>query len=262
VSACRRRVKAKQNIYSVCSRSDASFCASKALRRSDAFGLLDLKKSVCRQESWFARMKKAVKPFKVEVKRRPGKSNAPFLPEPQDERSGAIFKSGATFKNEFSALLKSEEELDAKPASAESIGRVLPCLVSEAAVENAQAQSLADAEARLHDEQKVRRPVGRPKKIADADAPARPRGRPKKQAGAPSTRTADHTRKVIDFIERFTRDDDAPAVAPVRSTAARPPQQPQSLNVSVSARRQARRELLANLPRGQRWKKRLPEALW
>jgi hypothetical protein len=171
-------------------------------------------------------MRKEPKSFTVEVKRRPGgaaKKPAPFLPvaeaRPAPQPADAFFRATAP-----------EPEAPAAP-----IRRILPCLVTEAAMETAQAEALSTAEPE-------RRPRGRPRKPKNQDEPAplapRKRGRPRKNpvANVPVVRPA-------------------PVEAPVRVA-----QSPALVALTTSERATARRSAVVGLPRGERWKRRLPKA--
>jgi hypothetical protein len=173
-------------------------------------------------------MRKEPKNFTVEVKRRPGvaakkpRPFAPVAPEP-----AAPPPSAAVL---FRAPAPEEQKTEA------SERRILPCLVTEAALDAAKAEALAD-------HAPVARPRGRPRKERPegelASAAPRKRGRPRKN---PVTSV---TPVVID------RTPAPPSpVAPVVVA----PYQP-------SARAITRRSAVAELPRGDRWKRRLPKAL-
>ena len=175
-------------------------------------------------------MRKEQKSFTVEVKRRPGvtpkKPRAFVPPQPEPASSPA---AEALFRAPAPA---------AEPPGAPR--RILPCLVTEAALDAAQAEALADPD-------RVPRPRGRPRKQRDPEdiAPLAPRkrGRPRKLPAAPAER--------LTIAEKPARP--APVVfAPV---AFAPPLAP------ISERAAARRAATAELPRGERWKRRLPKAL-
>lgn len=115
--------------------------------------------------------------------------------------------------------------------------RILPCLVTDAAIDAAKAAA----------------------EVADAPAP-RPRGRPRKQ------RHADELAPLVPRKRGRPRKSPVeakePAPKPVRQPAqpARQPQ-PALVIVGASARASARRAAADELPRGERWKRRLPKAL-
>ncbi len=174
-------------------------------------------------------MRKEQKSFTVEVKRRPGaaqkKPRAFVPPQPQPASSPAA-----------EALFRTPAPTAEQPGAPR---RILPCLVTEAALDAAQAEALSDPE-------RVPRPRGRPRKQRDPEdiAPLAPRkrGRPRKLPAAPAER--------ITIAEKPARA--APVVlTPVLMTPA----------TSTSERAAARRAATADLPRGERWKRRLPKAL-
>jgi len=173
-------------------------------------------------------MRKEPKSFTVEVKRRPGgaaRKPAPFLPElddkPAPQAADAFFKTPT-----------SEQQSPAVPER-----RILPCLVTEAAIETAQAKALSTDEP-------ARRPRGRPRKVKGPADPAplapRKRGRPRKNpvANVP-----------------------VPRAVPVQKSdgASRPPVA--FVAMPPSDRATARRSAVSGLPRSERWKRRLPKAL-
>ncbi|MDE2578790.1 MAG: hypothetical protein KGL46_08310 [Hyphomicrobiales bacterium] len=173
-------------------------------------------------------MRKPVRAFTVEVKkthtRKPFDVTLPAsTPQPQAE---AFFAPpGAA----------------AAPAPQGEARRVLPCLVSQAAVEEARQREIEEAATRA-----APRPVGRPRKPKiDDDAPApkgRKRGRPPKQPMSDATRIAQ-----VALV-------DAPVAlsdAAIDSVAA-----------ALRDRGAARAEAAQNLPRSERWKRRLPRAAW
>ncbi|MDE2365078.1 MAG: hypothetical protein KGM42_20575 [Hyphomicrobiales bacterium] len=165
-------------------------------------------------------MRKEPKHFTVEVKRRPGvaaKKPAPFLPapaEPAPQPAASLFRTPSA----------------AQPATTVAERRILPCLVTEAQIDAAQAEALSEAEP-------VQRARGRPRKAVSPDAPAplapRKRGRPRKTP-APAPHPVEHA-------------------APMIETPVAPPP------LVLSERRASR--LAGELPRGERWKRRLPKAL-
>lgn len=171
-------------------------------------------------------MRKPIKPFAVEVRRR----NTRAAPVARDLEAPA--PPPAAPAAPAPALRPS--------AAPEPARRVLPCLVSEAAVASAAEETLAAAETRRKrgrpkaapdDAPRVKRPVGRPPKAQSELAP-RKRGRPRKNPEAQP----------------------APQPAPARIAA------PAALERSERSLRRAADG--ASLPRGQRWKRRLPRALW
>ncbi len=170
-------------------------------------------------------MRREPKSFTVEVKRRPGaaKKPAPFPAPPADEPrrpADALFQQPA-------AEMTSANEPER---------RILPCLVTEAAIDAAQAEAFSDVEP-------VRR-RGRPRKEPRPDdaAPLAPRkrGRPRKNP-------------VISIPFDDGEDDVAPTVA-ARQVVNLPP-------LTLSGRAAARRGAVSALPRGERWKRRLPRIL-
>ncbi len=172
-------------------------------------------------------MRKPIKPFSVEVKRRSARAVAP----PEKPLAPSVAAPAPV-----SPAPLAPTPLAPAPASAHKpAGRILQCLVSEAAGEAIAEQNLARAGERRAASRKPpvagKRPVGRPRKMADETAAApRKRGRPRKtpaQEAVPS-----------------------PA-APVAMASA----------VSRSDRAVRRAREVAALPRGQRWKRRLPKTL-
>ncbi len=172
-------------------------------------------------------MRKPTKSFTVEVKRRPTSlSKKPMLVEapaatPEPPSAAALFSAPDK------ALVAAEPR------------RILPCLVTDAAIDAAKAA--ADT-----DDAPAPRPRGRPRKQRNADelAPLAPRkrGRPRKSP--------------VEAKEA--------APTPVRQTAqpARPAQpSPALVVVGAGSRASARRAAADDLPRGERWKRRLPKAL-
>lgn len=173
-------------------------------------------------------MRKPQKSFTVEVKRRPtslGKKAA-FVeapaPAPQPSAAALVF---STPPGDTSA-----------PADPR---RILPCLVTEAAIDAARTADEADVS-------RAPRPRGRPRKQRPLDdlAPLAPRkrGRPRKVP--------------LEASE--------PAPQPVRAAAPRPVrivQTTPAAAVGESARSSKRRDAVSELPRGERWKRRLPKAL-
>jgi hypothetical protein len=165
-------------------------------------------------------MRKYPKSFTVEVKRRPGaaKKPAPFLPaieeQPAPQPSAAFFKSP-----------EPEPEAPAR--------RILPCLVTEAAIETVQELSTAEPERRRRGPRKQKGPND-PTPLAP-----RRRGRPRKNPdAAPAVR----------LVPAEKQTPDAAPPAPIVAFLA-------------SKRTMTRRSAVSGLPRGQRWKRRLPKAL-
>ena len=173
-------------------------------------------------------MRKQPKSFTVEVKRRPNSlgKKAAFVeapaPAPQPSAAALVFAPQPADK--------------AAPADPR---RILPCLVTEAAIDAARSAEEADGSL-------APRPRGRPRKQRPLDdlAPLAPRkrGRPRK----------------------VPLEGSKPAPQPVRAAAPQPvrvvrttPAAP----VGESARSNARRDAANELPRGERWKRRLPKAL-
>lgn len=169
-------------------------------------------------------MRREPKSFTVEVKRRPGaaKKPAPFVPAPVDEP-----------RQPADALFQAPKEA---AAAAEPARRILPCLVTEAAIDAAQAEAISEVEP-------VRR-RGRPRKEPRPDDPAplapRKRGRPRKNP-------------VIAVSFDDEEDESGPAIA-APPVVALPP-------LTLSERAVARRGAVSALPRGERWKRRLPKVL-
>ncbi|HMN71734.1 MAG TPA: hypothetical protein PKA55_07680 [Rhodoblastus sp.] len=171
-------------------------------------------------------MRKQTKSFTVEVKRRPTslakKQSFPEAPAPapQPAAAAAIFAPVAP------------------TGAAEAERRILPCLVTEAAIDAAKAAEEAEPAV-------APRKRGRPPKQRSADdlAPLAPRkrGRPRKtpvEAAEPDLPAAPQTVAPSRAVPRV-------ATAPV----------------GASARSGARRAAVSELPRGERWKRRLPKAL-
>lgn len=185
-------------------------------------------------------MRKQPKSFTVEVKRRPSSlTRKPGLAEapvaaPQPPAAAVVFASAGP----------------APAAAAESQRRILPCLVTEAAIDAAKAVEESQA----------------------APAP-RPRGRPRKQRSqeelAPlAPRKRGRPRKIpLEAKEPKSQSARAPAAKPVRqpAPAAKTVRQPAPAApvalVVASARASSRRTAVGELPRGERWKRRLPKAL-
>lgn len=174
-------------------------------------------------------MRKQPKSFTVEVKRRPTSlarkpSLADMAPATAvSPAAAAIFASVAT----------------APPAAGDAQRRILPCLVTEAKMDAAKAAVDADPS-------EAPRRRGRPRKQPGLDdlAPLAPRkrGRPRKQPVQAQEAKAQPAR--------------APAAQATQ--AARPaPGAP----VGAGERAVARRAAVSELPRGERWKRRLPKAL-
>jgi hypothetical protein len=169
-------------------------------------------------------MRREPKYFTVEVKRRPGAAKKPasFAPAPVEEP-----------RQPADALFQPAKEA---PAAPEPARRILPCLVTEAAIDAAQAEAISDIEP-------VRR-RGRPRKEPRPDdlAPLAPRkrGRPRKNP-------------VIAVPFGDDEDDAAPAIAAQPATVLPP--------LTLSDRAVARRGAVSALPRGERWKRRLPKVL-
>lgn len=173
-------------------------------------------------------MRKPTKSFTVEVKRRPTSLNKkPLLvdapaPVPEPPAAAVLFSS-----------------TEKAPAVAAEPRRILPCLVTDAAIDAAKAAAEID-------EAPASRPRGRPRKQRNAEelAPLAPRkrGRPRKTP--------------VEAKE--------PAPKPVRAPV-QPPRQvrpaPALVVVGASARASERRAAVDELPRGERWKRRLPKAL-
>lgn len=173
-------------------------------------------------------MRKPTKSFTVEVKRRPTSLSKKHLlvdapaPMPEPPAAAVLFSSA-----------------EKAPAIAAEPRRILPCLVTDAAMDAAKAAA----------------------EIDDAPAP-RLRGRPRKQHDAAelaplASRKRGRPRKTPAEAKE-------PAPKP-----ARPPVQPQRqvrlapalVVVGASARASERRAAVDELPRGERWKRRLPKAL-
>lgn len=172
-------------------------------------------------------MRKPTKSFTIEVKRRPTslarKPGFAEMPAPIAEPAAAA----AIFAR-----------VEAAPAAAEAERRILPCLVTEAAMDAAKAA--VEAEPAIAPRRRGRPPKQR---AADDLAPLAPRkrGRPRKNS--------------IDASEP------KPAVAPQAAASPRPAPRVVAAPVGASARSGARREAVSELPRGERWKRRLPKAL-
>lgn len=178
-------------------------------------------------------MRKERKAFTVEVKRRPGqggKKPAPLmerLPDaPQPHAADSLFKPPAP---------------KAEPRADDASRRILPCLVTEAALDAAKEEALTDYP-------DAPRPRGRPRKqpVGEPLAPLAPRkrGRPRKAAAEP--------KEPAIAAERVKKTAVAPAApAPVLAPAP----------AGQSARAVLRRAAVGDLPRSERWKRRLPKAL-
>jgi len=170
-------------------------------------------------------MRKPTKSFTVEVKRRPTSlGKKPMLPDaiaPAPEPPAAAI------------LFSSPEKV---PLVAAEPRRILPCLVTDAAIDAAKAAAEVE-------EAPAPRPRGRPRKQRNADelAPLAPRkrGRPRKSP--------------VEAKEPAPK----PALQPARQ--AQPA--PALVVVGASARASMRRAVTDELPRGERWKRRLPKAL-
>lgn len=177
-------------------------------------------------------MRKQPKSFTVEVKRRPTSlARKAALAEPDAPMTEQAVAAEAVF---------SRPEASATAAAAEAERRILPCLVTEAAMDAAKA-AVED------DPALAPRKRGRPPKQRTAEdlAPLAPRkrGRPRKIQGETQEQAAPR------------QPAPAPAVQPrpVELVAAAP--------VGASARSGARRAAVSGLPRSERWKRRLPKAL-
>lgn len=173
-------------------------------------------------------MRKQSRSFTVEVKRRPtSRTKKPSFVEP----SPSIPTPPAA------ALVFAAAE--PAPASVEETQRrILPCLVTEAAIDAAKAVDETD-------EAVAPRRRGRPRKQQSVDdlAPLAPRKR-----GRP--------RKIPLEAAEQPKGQGAPAPQPVRVVRTVP-----TAAVGASARSSARRAAVSELPRSERWKRRLPKAL-
>ena len=185
-------------------------------------------------------MRKVPKSFTVEVKRRPSivaKKPQPFLPdmpEPAPQRAAdALFRS---------------PDADATVAASAPERRILPCLVTEAALDAAKAEALVDEPAA--------RPRGRPRKERAPDdlAPLAPRkrGRPRKVQPASAQ---ERPKKVAQIAKTAQAAPVKPAPRVVAETEA-----PARSALPLSGLRVAARRSV-ELPRSERWKRRLPKAL-
>lgn len=169
-------------------------------------------------------MRKQPKSFTVEVKRRAGApARKPVLVETPEIGADAVAAAAD--------VLFRSAEMSAEPTVPQSSGRILPCLVTEAALDAAQAE----AEVEQAPRRRGRPPKARTPDEGVATAP-RKRGRPRKVAV---------TEALLDLR------DDATSLGFV--TVAQP--------YTPSARALGRRSAVAALPRGERWKRRLPKAL-
>ncbi len=170
-------------------------------------------------------MRRQPKSFTVEIKRRVGApARKPVFIEMPD-----IGADSATVAAD--ALLGAAKPAPAPtPEPSSPAGRILPCLVTEAALDAAQAEATVEEAARRR---------GRSPKARNADETAivapRKRGR---------------RRKIPLEETRFeVRDEPEPLVAVVVTP------------YTPSARAIGRRSAVSALPRGDRWKRRLPRIL-
>lgn len=175
-------------------------------------------------------MRKEPKHFTVEVKRRPAAGA---------KKPRAFVKAEAAPAPVAADILFRASDANVEAPKEEPARRILPCLVTEAAIETAKAEALAD-------HAPPPRPRGRPRKErTESDlAPIAPRkrGRPRK---IPLDVTAERPSASVP-PQRFVQAFEPPAELE--------PYQP-------SDRAIARRSAVAALPRGERWKRRLPKAL-
>lgn len=170
-------------------------------------------------------MRKQPKSFTVEVKRRAGApARKPVFAETPHIDADSVAAAADAL---FGAPKSTPSPAPKSPAPA---GRILPCLVTEAALDAAQAEATVEQAPRRR---------GRPPKPRNADETAiaapRKRGRP---------------RKVPLAEARFEFRDESDAMAVVPVTPYTP-----------SARAIGRRSAVSALPRGERWKRRLPRVL-
>ncbi|MCB1535499.1 MAG: hypothetical protein KDJ44_12430 [Rhodoblastus sp.] len=173
-------------------------------------------------------MRKQSRSFTVEVKRRPTSlTKKPVFAEP----SPSIPAPPAA------ALVFAAAE-PAPNAVEEAQRRILPCLVTEAAIDAAKAVEETE-------EAIAPRRRGRPRKQQSADdlAPLAPRKR-----GRP--------RKIPLEAREQAQSPSAPAPQPVRVVQTVP-----AAPVGASVRSNARRAAVSELPRSERWKRRLPKTL-
>lgn len=209
-------------------------------------------------------MRKQIKPFMVEVKRRPRAGEGGHPPssgahagDPSGKATFAtttpdVSKSNASWAQAFAASADRAGDMAESPSTEGSetstTGRVLPCLVSEAAAATAREETLAEAEARAPRGRRVaraeppqngekRRP-GRPRKNTEEATAPRKRGRP---SAAETTRAAS---------------------APVPAAQNAPIHVVYQVSAGASRRALRRAAEVASLPRGQRWKRRLPKTIW
>lgn len=167
-------------------------------------------------------MRKEPKSFRVEVKRRPaflGRKPLLAAETPVPAPAEALFAPPSP----------------APAAVQEPERRILPCLVTEAAIDAARTEA-------IEEHPRAPRPRGRPRLNRAADdavaAPPRKRGRPRKVVAVAS----------VEAVKPA-------ASAPLpKKAVATPPATP-------SVRASERRAATAELPRGERWKRRLPKAL-
>jgi hypothetical protein len=176
-------------------------------------------------------MKRPSRPFLVEVKRNRKPTKAPVPLFPQAEERPPL--RSAMFEAAESALASAAQDL--KPAEERRGPRILPSLIVE-------EPSLAAEEPAI-----------------DEDAPVRQRrprvapGRPKRQAGAP-VETCEPPAARVEPAPR-------PEPVPVSATGPRPPAPLRGEAARPARRTRSRAKGAETLPRGQRWKRRLPAAL-
>ena len=178
-------------------------------------------------------MRKQAKSFTVEVKRRPTSlTKKPAFVEPSPSIAAPL----------AAALVFAAPE-PAPAAVEEAQRRILPCLVTEAAIDAAKAVEETD-------EATAPRRRGRPRKQQSADdlAPLAPRkrGRPRKVPLEAEGREAKGRQQ--------SQSDPAPQPVHVVQTVPAAP-------VGASMRSNTRRAAVSELPRGERWKRRLPKTL-